>query len=136
MKINSVRYHRAWTVSKNYLKYLVEVEVQSRPMAGISPSLLPPVSPLVDEFSYQDDDLLIQGSKPLKPGPDILHPPPSANPPSGCSYPQSPTWHLKWDNHYLNGWIYAADYHIKERLRIDKDRMATIATPPNVAMLS
>jgi len=102
-------------------------------MAGISPSLPPPVSPLVDEFSYQDDDLLIQGSKPLKPGPDILHPPPSANPPSGCSYPQSPTWHLKWDNRYLNGWIYAADYHIKERLRIDKDRMATIATPPNVA---
>lgn len=102
-------------------------------MAGISSSLPPPVCPLVDEFSYQDDDLLIQGSKPPKPGADTLNPPPSAIPPSGCSYPQSLAWQLKWDERYLNGWIYAADYHIKERLRIDKDRMATISTPPNIA---
>ena len=114
-----------------YLRYPIESEVRSQPMAGIS-SLPSPVCPLVDEFLYKDSDLLIKGLKPPKPEADTLQPPLSAIPPSGCSYPQSLTWQLKWDNRY-HGWIYAADYHIQERLRIEKDRMATISTPPNVA---
>jgi hypothetical protein len=130
MKINSVRDELPLVTSLS--KNVLESEVQSRPMAGIS-SMPPLICPEVDEFSYQDEDLLIELSKPPKPGADTLHPPTSTIPPSGCSYPQSLTWQLKWDNRYLNGWIYAADYHIKERLRIDKDRMATISTPPNVA---
>jgi len=96
-------------------------------MAGVPFSLPTPIPPSRDEFIYSGLD-----SKPPKPGPDMLFPPPSAEPPSGRSYPQSPIWHLVWDNRYQGGWIYQADYHIKDRLVIDKDRMSTVSTPPNI----
>jgi hypothetical protein len=96
-------------------------------MAGVPFSLPTPIPPSRDDFIFSDLD-----SKSPKPGPDILDPPPSAEPPAGRTYPQSPIWRLVWDNRYQSGWIYQADYYINDMLVKDKGRMATLSTPPNV----
>lgn len=100
-------------------------------MAGVS--FTEAVCPPAGDFSFTEEVLFVEGEQPKEPGPNILEPPPAAIPPEGYSYPQSPTWQLSWNNQYRSGWVYSYDYNVQEQIRIDKDRMQTISTPPGIA---